>query len=236
MKYLLTFALMGLLGIANISYSQEIPKGLKEIMDQLQTDPKAAYGFNFAKELRFINPDLEFKDWFVGLPIEFFKLNGEALENADENSAISTLIVPTGIWYVPVRINKKYIYYIEVFGENSKFKSIGCGDKVLGFHYWDKVREKYPEESGIRPIVIGLVGDKFIYFPDKKDGKSLFHVRNPKWNDELSKITSKSLDELDDNAKIIRYWKDDWEKNKENRRKFLEKNPDLFKDNSGGKK
>ena len=236
MTRLLTLALLGILGIASIGYSQEIPDGMKKIMEQLQTDPKADYGFNFAKEQRFIESDVQFKDWFVGLPIEFYKLNGEALEKADGNSAISTLIAPTGIWYVPVRISGKYIYYTEVFVENNKFKSIGCGDKVLGFHYWDKVREKYPEESGIRPIVIGLVGNKFIYFPNNKDGKSLFCARNPKWNDELSKITSKSLDELDDNAKIIRYWKDDWEKNKENRRKFLEKNPDLFKDNSGGKK
>lgn len=38
MKYLLTFALMGLFGIASIGYSQEIPKGLKEYIHQLQND------------------------------------------------------------------------------------------------------------------------------------------------------------------------------------------------------
>ena len=50
MKYLLTFALMGLFGIASIGYSQEIPKGLKEYIHQLQNDPAAEYGYNYAKE------------------------------------------------------------------------------------------------------------------------------------------------------------------------------------------
>jgi len=231
---LLILVLLGILGMAGTGHSQEIPEGMKKIMEQLQTDPKAESGFDYAKKARFIGSDVQFKDWFVGLPIEFYKFDGEALEKADTNNKIMELIVSTNIWRIPIRVNGHYLYNVKVFGENNKYKSIGCGEGVIGFHTWDTLRKKYPEESGVRPIVIGEVGDKFIYFPDKKDGKSLFCARNPKWNDNLSKITSKSLDNLDSNAKMIRYWKAEWDKNKESYRAFLKKNPGLFRDNSGG--
>lgn len=233
---LLTLTLLGILGMAGIGYSQDIPDGMKKIMEQLQTDPKAEFGFNYAKGQRFIGSDVQFEDWFVGLPIEFYKLNGEALEKADSNNEIMELIVSTNTWRIPIRINGHYIYHVMVVDENNKYRSFGCGEEVIGFKTWDKVREKYPEEAGVRPIVIALREGDFIHFPNKKDGKSLFCSRNPKWNDDLSRITSKSLDDLDDDMKIIRYWKDNWVKNRENRRKFREKHPDLFRDKSGGEK
>ena len=236
MLRVLTIILLGVWGMTGIGYSQEIPDGMKKIMEQLQTDPKAESGFDYAKMRGYIGSDVRFEDWFVGLPIEFYKLNGEALEKADDSSTVSTLIVPTGMWYTPVRVSGKYIYHVKVFHENNNFTTCGCGEEIIGFHTWDKVREKYPEGSGARPVVIALREGNFIHFPHKKDGKSLFCSRNPKWNDDLSKITSKSLDELDDDAKIIKYWKENSIKNKENRRIFREKHPDLFRDDSGGKK
>jgi len=236
MMRLLTLVLLGILGMAGIGHSQEIPEGMKKIMEQLQTDTAAKYGFNYAKMRRYIKMDVQFKDWFVGLPIEFYQLNGDTLDKADTNNKVTELIESTNMWHIPIRINGHYIYHVKVFIENNKFKSIGCGQDVIGFHIWDKVREKYPEESGVRPVVIDLMEGNFIHFPNKKDGKSLFCSRNPKWNDELSKITSKSLDNLDDEKIIIKFWKDYWEKNREKRRKFHEKHPDLFKDNSGGEK
>jgi len=233
---LLTLVLLGILGMAGTGYSQEIPEGMKKIMEQLQIDPKAESGFDYAKESMFIGSDVQFKDWFVGLPIEFYRLNDVALDKAETSNKVTELIVSTNMWRIPIRINGYYIYHVKVFLENNKYKSIGCGEGVIGFHAWDTLRKKYPEESGVRPIVIDLREGNFIHFPNKKDGKSLFCSRNPKWNDELSKITSKSLDDMDDDVKIIKYWKDNWAKNKERRRKFFEKNPDLFKDTSGGKK
>jgi len=233
---LLILVLLGILGMAGTGHSQEIPEGMKKIMEQLQTDSTADYGFNFAKEQRFIKSDVQFKDWFVGLPIEFYQLNGDALDKTETSNKVTELIVSTNMWRIPIRINGYYIYHVKVFLENNKYKSIGCGEGVIGFHAWDTLRKKYPEESGVRPIVINLQVGNFIHFPNKKDGKSLFYVRNPKWNDTLSKTASTSLDNLDDEKMIIKFWKDDWEKNREKRRKFHEKHPDLFKDNSGGEK
>lgn len=234
--YILTIALSVFFGVTGVIYSQEIPGDVRKIMEQLQTDSLAEYGFNFAKKYRFINSDVGFKDWFVGLPIEFYELNGDALEKAELNSDIMSLIISYNIWRIPIRIHGEYAYYVEVFGENGEFRSGGAGEKVLDFQIWDRIRDKFPEESGIRPIVIGWAFGKFIHFPNKKDGKSLFYVRNPKWDGDLSKITSKSLDSLDEDKKIINYWKSVWSKNKEKRRKFLEENPGLFKEKSGGNK
>jgi hypothetical protein len=236
MKYLLTFALLGIFGIASISYSQEIPEGLKEIMEQLQTDPATEYGFDYAKKRGYIGVDVQFSDWHIGLPIEFYKLKGEKLEGATQNSQIENLIETSNIWRIPVRIKSDgYMYHVMVFCENNEFKAVGCGESVLGFRAWDRVRQRYPEESGVRPVVIGMK-HKFIFFPDKKDSKKLYYVKNPKWNDELSRITSNSLDSLDDSKKIITYWKKEWEDNKEKRRKFFEKHPDIFKNKAGGEK
>lgn len=63
--------------------------------------------------------------------------------------------------------------------------------------------------------MIGLIRDKFIHFPNKNERKSLFCARNPEWKDELFKITWY----IRENVKLIRYWKGNWAKNKENRRK-----------------
>lgn len=237
MVNVLFFILLGILGITVNSYSQEIPLGMKKIMELLQTDSTTEYGYNFAKELKFIEHNVKFSDWYVGLPIEFYKLNGEALENEVlDNNNIMGLLLKTNTWRIPVKVDGHYIYYVMVLYENGAFKSIGCGEDVLGFDIWDNVMKKYPEKTGEYPIVIDMMDAKFIYFSDKKSGKNLFCVRDPKRQDELSKITSKNLDVLDDNIKIIQYWKKDWEKNKESRRKFFEKNPDLFKEQTGGKK
>jgi hypothetical protein len=160
-------------------------------------------------------------------------LDGNHIEKADDSSTINELIIPTHEWYIPIRVKGKYLYHVKVINENGMYRVIGCGESVLGFDVWDKVREKYPEESNVRPIVIGSK-DQFVYFPNNNDRNKVFYVRNPKWNSGLSKMTSKSIDSLDDESKIIQYWKTEWENTKEERRIFNEKNPNLFKDNTEG--
>lgn len=55
MNKLLTLALLGILGMAGLGYSQEIPDGVKKYMYQLQHDPTVESGFDTAKIWRFID-------------------------------------------------------------------------------------------------------------------------------------------------------------------------------------
>ena len=64
----------------------------------------------------------------------------------------------------------------------------------------------------------------------------MFFIKKPYHNEKtISMITSKSMNSLDEDKKIVRHWKEEWEKNKEKRIKFLKENPGIFKNESGEK-
>jgi len=200
----LTIILLGIWGMTGIGYSQEIPDGVKEYMDILQNDPTVEYGFNSAKEWSIIDQDVQFTDWYVGLPFRLYNLSMQSIEMATEDSKFEDLIRPTNRWCIPVKINGLgYTCHVMVTVEG---KPIGCGQNVL-VQGWDDVRKKFPEESGIVP---GFVDYPYylLYFPHIKNGRNIFHAAIPGWNDPMSKATSKSLDSLDDGNTIIPLLKD----------------------------
>ena len=240
MKRLLTLALLGILGVAAFGHSQEIPNGVKEYMYQLQHDPTVEYGFDEAKKWRFIDQNVQFQDWYVGLPFQFFDLNVEKLEAATMDTKFEDLVEPSNRWCIPIRINNDgYIYHVLAKVDGEGFKPGGCGEGVLN-RTWDEVRKKFPEESGIIPMY--NYAFHLLYFPNKKDGKNLFHLSPPSRADSISKVTSKSLDNLDDGKTIIPLLEDiykmheGYRKRLERLRKENGKNPDNFNDTSGGKK
>lgn len=232
---------MGLLGIASIGYSQEIPDGVKKYMDQLQNDPTVKYGFDWAKQWRFVDQNVQFQDWYVGSPFQFYDLPIKEIEIATKDSKFEDLIKPTNRWLIPIKIkNYGYVYHVLVKVDGEGFKPIGCGEGVLGKR-WNDVRRRFPEESGVIPIFIDNPYS-LLYFPHKKNGKNIFHVRNTKWNDAMSKTTSKSIDELDDGKTIIPLLKDKIKRYKE-QRKVLDQRKREYKkhledseDKSGGTK
>jgi len=241
MKYVMTFALMGLLGIASIGYSQEIPDGVKKYMHQLQNDPEVEFGFNSAKEWGFIDSDVPFEDWFVGLPFQYYDLTLESIEMATKDSNFEDLINPTNKWCIPVKINGYgYAYHVLVKVKEEMFKPAGCGEGVLGKR-WNEVRRKFPEQSGVVPGYIEYPHD-LLYFPHIKNGKNIFHVTNPKWDTPMSRATSKSLDSLDDGNTIIPLLKDKIKRYKEQRKELDQRKREYkqrlekSQDKSGGKK
>lgn len=125
--------------------------------------------------------------------------------------------------------------------DNGGFKPIGCGEDVIGYNTWDKVRKEFPEESGIRPIYIDYPF-QLLYFPHKANGKNIFHARNPKWADSMSSITSKSLNNLDDEKTIVPLLKEKMRSYRAHRKKLdqqkkdFKKHPDNCKDITGGNK
>jgi hypothetical protein len=241
MKRLLTFALLGILGVAGLSYSQEIPDGVKEFMNQLQNDPTTKYGFDEAKKMKFIDQNVQFQDWYVGLPFQFYNLNIENLETATIDTKFEDLIKPLNKWCIPIKVKENYVYHVFVEVDKERFNPYGCGEDVIGFKTWDKVRINFPEESGIMPIFIAYPYQLLI-FPHKKDGKNIFYARNPKWDDFMSRATSKSLNNLDDAKTIIPLLQDNI-KNYKEQRKVLDQQKKEFKKNhensanmSGGEK
>jgi len=207
MKKLIILALLGVFVITGFSYSQELPDGVKKIMDQLQNDPDADFGFNDAKKSGFINKNVLFQNWFVGLPLQLCNLDWNKIDSFSDSSNFRDLIEPINYWRIPVKINNKsYEYCIEVKKDNeNSFRSFGSMEGPLWFpklKIWDKFRKKFPEESGIVPyfsdIPLGI-----LYIPQVKNGKNIFKVKNSTWSDPISKATSNSFDSLDDAKTII---------------------------------
>ncbi len=233
MLKLLTLAL---LGIAGIGYSQEIPDGVKKYMYQLQHDPTVEYGFDYAKMRRYIDQKVQFQEWFVGLPAQFYELNIKKLETATTDTKFEDLIEPTNRWIIPIKTKSEgWIYHALVKVDGERFTPGGCGQGVI--RGWDDVRKKFPEESGVIPIFIDYPFG-LLYFPQIKNGKNIFHIKHPKWDDLMSRMTSNSLDSLDEGRKIIPLLQDKVRvykgQRKESDRQF-ENHPANSMDTTGGK-
>lgn len=232
----LALALIGVLGIVGIGSTQEIPKCLKDYIVQLQKDSNINYGFNYSKERKYISKDDNFQDWFVGLPFQFYDLNVSKLDTANESTKFKDLIEPTNDWCIPIKIKNNYIYHILVEIDKDNIKPFGCGEDVIGFKTWDKVRKEFPEVSGISPVYIDYPY-QLLFFPNNKKEKNIFHARNLRWNDPMSNATSKDLNKLDDAQTIIPLLKDKIKAYKE-QEKEMERLKKEFqnkrKDSSGG--
>jgi hypothetical protein len=232
MRRFLTFALLGILGVASYSYSQDIPFGVKEYMRQLQNDPNVEYGYNSAKKWRFIDQNVQFQDWHVGLPAQYNELTARDIEMATKRTKFEDLIRPTNRWFIPIRTKGDgWVYHALVKVDGDRFTPIGCGQGVI--RGWDDIRKKFPEESGVIPIFIDYPY-LLVYFPHLTNEKKIFHITIPKWNDSMSKATSKSLDYLDDGKTIIPLLKAKIKSYKEG--KEITDNPNNSKDTSGGNK
>jgi len=240
MKRFLTYVLLGLLGIASSGYSREIPDGVKEYMEQLQNDPSVEFGFEYAKMRAYLESGVQFKDWHVGLPFQYYDLPVEAIENADEESEFEDLMEPTNRWCIPIRVDGYgYAYHVLVEVNGKMFRPYGCGGGV--FKGWDKVREKFPEESGVIPM-FAPSPFALLYFPDIEGPKKIFHVRPSKWDDPMSKATSNSLDSLDEARTIVPLLKDKLKRYREQRKRMDQRKREYkehlenHEDESGGAK
>ena len=231
MKRLLTLALLGILGVAGLSYSQVIPDGVKICMRQLQNDPTVKNGFDFAKEWRFIDQNIQFQDWYVGLPIQYYVFAMD-FEKATKDTRFEDLIKPTNRWLFPIKTKSDgWIYHVLVEIDGERFTPFGCGQGVP--RGWDDIRTKFPEKTGVIPGFIDYPWMLF-YFPHIKNGKNIFHIKIPKIDDIMSRMTSKSLDSLDDGKTIISLLK---ETMKEYRKAgAIVDDTSISKDTTGGSK
>lgn len=235
MKRYLTCALLGLLGIASIGYSREIPDGLEEIMEQLQTDPNVKYGLESAKKWRFVAENVNLKQFRVGLPVEVYTFDYKVFDTCDANIDLEKLIKRENMWHIPVKVRGKYTYSVQVRKKGDSIYTFGCGAAVIGCRGdWDKIRRKYPEHTGIRPVLIRDGQHKYLHFPSKKPN-NLLYLRPDSYTDSLSLIASKSVDSLDDASTILKYRKKEWEQNREKRERFFKEHPGVF-NKRGGKR
>lgn len=234
MKKFLKLVLLGIIAITVFSYSQDIPDGVKRIVEQLKTDPAREWGFYDAKGSGYIDQKVKFKNFIPGLPVECYYLDFDKLDTADLSTPINKLIKKSNLWYIPILVDNSYSYHVLVRLKGGDFILVGCGGGPgIGFRTekendWDKVREKYPESTGISPLCIIDGNRQFLHFPNEKPN-NLFYFRHPKFDDSISLMTSRSLDSLDDAEKVLRYRKKEW-------KAFIKEREKLSKENPGNKK
>lgn len=231
MKRLITLALLGILGVAGLSYSQDIPVGVKEYMYKLQHDPAVEYGFDYAKKWRFIDQNIQSQDWYVGLPIQFYEFSMD-FEKATKDTRFEEIIKPTNRWLIPIKTKSDgWVYHALVEVDGNRFTPYGCGQGVP--RGWDDIRKKFPEKTGVIPGFFEYPWMLF-YFPHIKNGKNIFHAKIPNVGGILSTMASKSLDSLDDGKTIISLLKEEM---KEWRKAgAIVDDPSISKDTSGGSK
>ena len=171
MKRILTLALLGILGVAGLSYSQDIPDGVKEYMRQLQNDPTVENGFDFAKKWSFLDQNVQFQDWYVGLPIQFYEFAMD-FEKATKDTRFEELIKPTNRWLIPIKTKSDgWVYHALVKVDGNRFTPYGCGQGVP--RGWDDIRKEISRKNRRYSWIFRISLD-VILFPTHQEWQEYF--------------------------------------------------------------
>lgn len=201
--------------------AQEIPIEVQKIMDNYKKDSTAIWGFKDAQKLLELDKSIKSFEIAVGVPFQVFHIIDDSLEKAPDSVPVMT-ILKQGSWHIPISVNGKYIYEIEVSNYGHPWQIVGMGGFLI--KQWQDVRYKWPETSGVNPIVVKFGKTCFLHFP-QKGSRNLFYLRPGYKDDSLAIITSNSLDTLNDSRAIFNYLKNEIIKEKKMLDELRKQNP-----------
>jgi hypothetical protein len=96
----------------------------------------------------------EEKDAFAtatfGLPIQMEILDEKDLASPRAGSAVTNLLRPTGVWFVPVEMNGVKRAMIEVTGAEGKWSGTAFGMAPLA-RQWQNISQWWPARDGLAP-------------------------------------------------------------------------------------
>ena len=218
-KHLLFLVLAA--GMAGPSHAREVPEGVQRIIDSLLADSTMEHGLASAQKWLLVDSSVELGEIEAGTPIEQYHVRYELLDTCDPNAPLMELLEPSNMWYVPIRANGRYLYFVEVYKKKGAWQTIGAGEGDWGI--WTELRKTYPESTGINPVLVTYGPRRFLHFP-QKGKRNLFnvvHLNDSPNNsrryreDSVFSRMSYSLDSLDDSRPVVEYMKKRWKESLE---------------------
>ena len=201
--------------------AQEIPLEVQRIMDNYKKDSTAEWGFKDAQKFLELDKSIKSCEITVGSPFQVFHILVDSLEKAPDTVPVMSIVKP-GNWHIPISVDGKYVYGLVVSNYGHPWQIVGMGGFLL--KQWQDLRKKWPETSGVNPIVVKFGKTCFLHFP-QKGSRNLFYLRPGYEDDSLAIIASNSLDTLDDSRTIFNYLKKERIKEKKMLDELRKQNP-----------
>jgi len=207
-----------MVGVVGYAQERPMPIEVREFLDNYIKDSTADYGPIDAKNFGYLPRDLvQIRDLKLRI-VELYQFKHVYLNSYPDTVALSELIEPSGRWSVLVMAQNKPFY--QVFLDNyqcEKTERAGMsdiGEDNMTANKWKALLEAYPGESTeIKAVFFSRLGvtlnatECFLYFREKGPRK-IFYIKPGRPNDELEKLFTGSIDNLDDSQKLMRYWKE----------------------------
>jgi hypothetical protein len=196
-------------------YAQEMPV---EIRRFLENYPNSTGSFNpqSFREMGVIPASAQMSDLrFRTLQAHVFKQD-ISLDDYPDTVVLSEVIEPSGFWRVLVMVHDKPFYTLRLdnrTGEPRIIEATSNAGAEIRSNLWIPLLEKYPESTGINPILVTVGCDvnirrvhEFLYFKQLGPRKVYYgSVRG--FDNPLDPLFSTSIETLDDSRILIRYLK-----------------------------
>jgi len=204
--------------------AQKVPAGVTQIIETMKKDSSSYWGFYEAKRFCRLEKNLKFSDMKVGVPVEEYCFV-DSFEYLPDSLPVGALIVPVGRWKIPVLVQGKYGYFVEVSSNPPPWHPISMGAGGMVGH-WQEMRTAWPESLGGNPILIEHGLTRYLHFPQKGSHNLVAFGRN--WaEDSQSTISSIQYATLGDSRIILRQLKKMLKTQREMYQKSLRINPNV---------
>lgn len=119
-----------------------------------------------------INNDGRFR---TGKPCPVFAISAEKVKNLDLGMPVDSFVDSVGgvSYYIPIWCDNSVIYFIEVIPDGQQYSSpsgwhvYSVGREGGEVQEWQQVREAWPEEGAVDPVMIGFNQYRMLHFPAK---------------------------------------------------------------------
>lgn len=211
--------------------AQDIPEGLRVLLDNFFTDSTMRLGFYRLKDYKLLDSSLKSQDMKIGHPIEVYLLDNENLRDLPDSMPVKAFLKPANKWEIPLYIKGSCIRFNTAYFGNQSwyFGSTECCGMA---NSWNKLRKIWPENKGINPMIIEWGVMKMLHFPQKNNHNLTFL---PGW-DLISNLdsTDKDVAVIGDSRRIFPKLKEFWRNNEKEKAEHPERDQDYLDRSIGG--
>lgn len=200
--------IVAVFGIVGPTVGQPVPKAVQSIVDNYVADSTAECGLLFVQRFIGVDSTLRTKDIEVGTPLEQYSLRYDVLDTCGVDIPIGRLVMKSNLWILPIRAKGRYIYFVEISKASGAWRLVGTGE-LLKDNFWDQLRTKYPESSGVRPIIVVASGREFLHFPHLGD-HNLYGLQSGVMPAPLTASSLEPTEPKADSRKVVAFLGHEW--------------------------
>jgi hypothetical protein len=153
-----------------ICLAEETPSDVERVASEIMNGPLVRNAVErYATQLG-IGPEAKFQDIVAGKPIPQYRLDISAIDEADEDPAVSGLLAEMGVWMVPLLVDGKAVCFFWVVEESGQWVYGGIGSSPIAKE-WQRVCEAWPQQSGYNPelVFVDRLSSYYFHVPERGD-------------------------------------------------------------------